>query len=172
MGGGSETRGNPTDYATRTIFDGAHNVFEHDADSSRDANAEIHATLCELIAAFGTAPVEQCLAEIPALAKRAHDEARVREALITLALIALETKHPKFAMLCVGKLVGLEALSGSRMDLDEIGATIGICKQAVSRRVAAYANRLNLPRPDSTEATRTASRLMNKRNYGRKLAAR
>ena len=161
----SKPEGRPADYATRSIFDDSERG-TFDAAGGLESTAEICDTINELVESFGAAAVMQCLDAHPDLAARGSDSERVLEALRCYTLLLLDSPYPKVTAHLIGKLAHLELSTGSRIDLGKLGKGIGVSKQALSRRLAIYAARLGLPRPDSTPASRASHRLMNRRNYG------
>ena len=163
--GVSQTRGPAADFSSRSIFDGEAQTFTaHCGDNPED---EIRATLAELLQAFGLPALQRALRSMQCMPSELSDE-RLFQALRGYSVIILESKHPKFTAQLVGKIAKMEITTGRRIDLRELGATIGVSKQSVSKQIASLADRLGLPRPDSNEKARLSHRLMNRRNFGSK----
>jgi hypothetical protein len=148
------------DYATRTVH-----APEQAAQTSDDS--EVVNTLRELTDYFGApAIIAACdHLNITATSASAHSET-VLQTLRAFASLIIDSDRPKLTGQLVGKLAQLELATGKRLRLADLARAEGITKQAVSKRLALYAARLNLPRPDSTEAARASHRAMNRRNYG------
>jgi hypothetical protein len=157
----SETQGTAIDFASRTIFDGISSRGGVDC-----SGEEIENTLRELIESFGNDAVQQAIHKIPAIAANELSEERLLQAIRGYSVIILEARYPKFVAQLVGKIAKMEITTGKRIDLRQLGATIGVSKQAASKQMANLAQRLGLPRPDSNETARHSHALMNRRNYG------
>ncbi len=146
-------RASALDFATRTVF----------AESAPDP--ECLNTIRELRAAFGDAAVLRAVAQL-GIARREAPADEVMQVLRGFCLLILESDRPRLTATLVGKLVKLDLATGRPIHMRQLGAANGISKQAVSNRLKTYADRLNLPRPDSLPANRVSHRLMNRRNYG------
>ena len=135
------------------------------ASTSSDAQEEIATTLRELAEAFGP---DAILSAVASLRKKTDDTGGVPSALRAFCALVADSDRPQLTIALVGKLVGMETVTGKRLVLSKLASQNGISKQAVSNRMKLYAAALNLPRPDQTEAARTSSRLTNRRNYGKR----
>lgn len=141
---------------------------------SEDERNECVETLKELVEAFGAPAILRAVAELglgigqdaTPEAQRAMVNAAVAQALRAYSVLILESDRKDLTVQLVGKLVQLEMATGKRLSMRQLGRANGISKQAVSNRLKMYAARLCLQRPDSTDTTRQAHRLMNRRNYG------
>jgi hypothetical protein len=144
------------DFATRTVFAPERNA---------DAEREISETLGELVHSFGAHQVAFAVRESRLCAENSTHAERVLQALRAFAVLILDDDRPKLVAALVGKLARLELATGRPLGLSELGRANGVSKQAVSKKMADLADRLNLPRPDSTPGARLSHRLMNKRTY-------
>ena len=151
----------PLDRATRTIFQ---------PDRADDAANECRETIAELCALFSEAAVLRSIDDLgispqrgAAVSPTTHED--VLQALRGFAVLVIESSRPRLTAQLVGKLSGLETATGKRLNYRELGKPYGISKQAVSKLLASYADRLGLDRPDSGEDARASHRLMNRRNY-------
>lgn len=149
----NERRATALDFATHSAVAGA---------LTQEHPEEIEATLRELIAYFGEAAI---IAAIASIGLKLKSDSHTNEVLRGYAMLIIDSDRQKLTARLVGKLVGLETSTGRRIILRELARAEGISKQAVSKRLATYAERLNLPRLESTEAARASHRLMNRRNY-------
>ena len=165
----SETRATALDFATHSAFDGE-SVRNHVACASSEENhaEEIRATITELCESFGASKVHAIFFTMPDVAPQQNQvgEERLLQAIRGYSALILDSKYPKFVAQLVGKIAKMEMATGKRIDLRQLGATIGVSKQAASKQMASIALRLGLPRPDSTEENRQAHALCNRRNYG------
>lgn len=162
-----DERPRAVDFATKNVWGDPLSTQERD---------ECVETLRELVGAFGKGEILRAVAELgiemgqttgaDAQLQKAVVDAAVAQALRAFCVLILESDRKELTVLLVGSLVRLELATGKRLSMRELGRANGISKQAVSNRKKMYAARLCLPRPDSTEATRRAHRLMNRRNYG------
>lgn len=125
---------------------------------------EIRGTLQELLHSFGRTAVIEGLEEI-GLQETATSQNRQAELLRNYSCMVLDDRRPRLIARLVGALVGLDLASGQPPTLREIGRPFGLSKQAVSKRMAVLAEKLNLPRP-MAERARISHRLMNRRNFG------
>ncbi len=154
---GSGHRATALDFATKTVFG--------DPVTSEE-KSEVVETLRELVTYFGAPAILRAVAELDiAKAAPGHASEQVLQALRAYTVLILESDRPMLTATLVGKLAKLEMTTGKRIILRELGRAEGISKQAVSKRMALYAQRLNLPRPDSTPEARESHRQMNRRNY-------
>jgi hypothetical protein len=129
-----------------------------------EAREELRRTFAELKECFPDSAIREAAEDFGITANGPNKQA-ILEALRAFACIVIESDRPRLAAHLVGKLVGLELATGHRLILRELALSAGISKQAVSRHLANYAERLGLDRPDSTQAQRESHRLMNRRNY-------
>lgn len=146
------------DFATASLFQ---------PDRADDAANECRETIAELRGLFSEAAILRALDDLGIVRQggaQAAGEA-VTQALRAFAVLVIESRRPRLCAQLVGKLSGLETATGKRLKLADYGAPYGISKQAVSKLIAAYAERLGLARPDSDEDARASHRLMNRRNY-------
>jgi len=156
----SQHHGTALDFADHTPY------IDEAADKVRE---ELRRTFAELKECFPDSAIKEA-AEDAGLAPSSQNtsKAAILEALRAFACIVIESDRPRLAAHLVGKLVGLELATGHRLILRELARKEGVSKQAISRHLANYAERLNLPRPDSNEKARLSHRLMNRRNYQRR----
>ena len=156
--------------AVRTIFDTSDVAgVVLNAAAAIDPRHEVAETLHELIESFGETAVTEALEEM-AVSNPLHERERAGRALRMFARIILEAKHPKFTAQLVFKAArGDFGGNGGHRDLAQLARTVGVSKQAASKRLASICEELGLPRSESTAAARLSHRLLNKRNYGRKL---
>ena len=126
---------------------------------------EITDTLRELVASFGSEKVAYWAAEILGVRAGAQRD-DVSVTLRNFCTLLAESDRPKLAAQLVGKLVGTELTSGHRLSLRQLAREYGISKQAVHNQMKRYADRLGLPRLESSASAREAHRLANHRNYG------
>lgn len=164
----SATRATPIDFATRSVFTGESTRAEFDGEAAQDARTEIQSTVAELIEAFGAPMVARCLNEIPSISQNELSDERIARALRSFAVIIMEADHPKYAAQLVSKAARAELTTGATLDLTALGASVGVSKQAASKKLAEYCQRLDLPRLESSPASRESHRLMNRRNYATK----
>ena len=136
------------------------------AEEARSAVAELREYFAEadILEAMAAAPRPQ--GEVNAPVDDVTRE-RILDALRAFSVLVIESTYPRMAAQMVGKLVKLELATGKRLTLEQIGRTIGVSKQAVSKQLAEYARRLGIERPDSTPQARESHRLMNRRNFNR-----
>lgn len=127
-----------------------------------DPNAEVAATLAELVASFGEAVVASAAHSL--LAKHSASPEKQQATLRNFTLLIMEAKHPRAIAQIVARLCYLDTATGHELRQEDIARAIGITKQAVCNMEADIAARLNLPRRSSPQA-REAHRRMNKRNY-------
>lgn len=152
-----EERPTAVDFATTNVWG------DPLSESERDECVE---TLRELVEAFGTEAILRAVTELGLGEQPAAVNEAVAQALRAYSVLLLESDRKDLTVQLVGKLVHLELATGKRLSMRQLGRANGISKQAVSNRMKMYAARLSLARPDSTEATRQAHRMMNRRNYG------
>lgn len=141
------------DFATRTGY----------SDPQQDERQkEVEDTLRELVAYFGAPAIAVAASSLGITFTQASSN---HDVLRAYSLLIIDSDRPKLTAQLVGKLAGLELSTGRRILLRDLARAEGISKQAVSKRLAQYAERLKLPRSESTEAARNSHRLMNRRNY-------
>lgn len=135
------------------------------ASTSTDAQEEIATTLRELAEAFGD---DAIVAAVAGLKKKTPEAEGITSVLRGFCALVADSDRPALTIALVGKLVGMDSVTGERISLAQLATKHGISKQAASNRMKLYASHLNLPRPDQTEAARMSSRLTNRRNYGKR----
>jgi len=150
------------EFATRTV----HAPEAHSDKAAPDKVDEVAQTIAELGSYFGNAAIAQACVDLGITASQEQVNERTLQTLRAFAVLVLDSSRPKLTVQLVGKLAGLEIATGKRLRLVDLATAEGISKQAVSRLLATYAERLNLPRPDSTPQARASHRAMNRRNYG------
>jgi hypothetical protein len=159
---GSSPKASAVEFATRTVH-----APDGKSDSpSPDKSDEVAQTIAELAQYFGTAAIAQACVDLGITASQEQVNERTLQSLRAFAVLILDSSRPKLTVQLVGKLAGIEIATGKRLRLVDLATAEGISKQAVSRLLATYAERLNLPRPDSTPEARASHRAMNRRNYG------
>lgn len=145
------------DFATSTV---------HGDPVTTDEKNEVIETLRELLHYFGESALLRAISDLGVVkTSAANSNEQVLAALRAYSVLILESDRPVLTVQLVGKLAGLELATGKRIILRELGAAEGITKQAVSKRLSLYAERLGLPRPDSTEEARASYATHNRRNY-------
>ena len=145
------------DFATHTVHG------DPITDGEKD---EVIDTLRELVAFFGVPAITRAVADLGITgASGDQSNERVMQALRAYSCLILESPRRLMTAQLVGKLAGMEITTGKRIRLQDIATAEGISKQAVSKNLATYAERLGLPRPDSTEEARASYRACNRRNY-------
>lgn len=159
---GSSPKASAVEFATRTLHapDGASDS------ASPDKADEVEQTIAELAQYFGPAAIARACVDLGITASQEQVNERTLQSLRAFAVLVLDSSRPKLTVQLVGKLAGIEIATGKRLRLIDLAIAEGISKQAVSRLLAVYAERLNLPRPDSTPESRASHRAMNRRNYG------
>lgn len=156
----------PRDERPRAVDFATHNAWGDPL--SADERAECVAVLRELAESFPPRVVLDALWEVMPEAQRAEANASelVQSALRTLCVLVQESDRPRLTAILVGRLVKLDLAAGKRLSYRQLGRANNVSKQAVANRAKLYAERLGLPRLDSTEEARESARLMNRRNYG------
>ena len=152
------------DFATRTVHAPAPSASATRA--APDKSDEVAQTIAELTQYFGKDAIAQACVDLGISDSREQVTERTLQTLRAFAVLVLDSSRPKLTVQIVGKLAGLELATGRRIRLVDLATANSISKQAVSRLMATYAERLNLPRPDSTPESRASHRAMNRRNYG------
>lgn len=151
----TETRGDLFEFATRSVLASQH----------EGSVAEIRQTICELLESFGEPAVVEAIQQTALASKITQPADSIAAALRAFAIIIIESRWPKLDAQLVGRLSKMEVTTGRRLKMDELGRTYGgQTKQAISKRQGEIAERLGLPNPDSTPASRESHRLMNRSN--------
>ena len=131
------------------------------------ASSEIALTLRELRDYFSEADIIEGLAEVGIAQTPTGTRGAVLQALRAYSVLIMESDRPLLTAKLVGKLCKLDiSQTGRHVDLEELAREWGMTKQAISKQQSHYADKLGIPRPDSTPEARESHRLMNKRNYG------
>ena len=155
------------DFATRTVHAPAPSsgasVAHADSPNKSD---EVAQTIAELTEYFGKDAIAQACVDLGITDSHEQVAERTLQSLRAFAVLILDSSRPKLTVQLVGKLAGLEIATGKRLRLVDLATANSISKQAVSRLMANYADRLHLPRPYSTAESRQSHRAMNRRNYG------
>ncbi len=162
----SRPKSSAVEFATRTVHAPASAAEHPDSAASHDKADEVAQTIAELAQYFGHAAIARACVDLGITASQEQVNERTLQSLRAFAVLVLDSSRPKLTVQLVGKLAGIEIATGKRLRLVDLAIAEGISKQAVSRLLATYAERLNLPRPDSTPEARASHRAMNRRNYG------
>lgn len=133
-----------------------------------DPQAEVKATLADLVSAFGKTEVAAAAAELLAYSDGAPE--KQQETLRKFTLLVMESKHPRAVTQIVARLCYLDTAAGKELRQEDIARQLGITKQAVCNMEAEIAAKLNLPRRSSPQA-RDSHRRMNRRNYAHAIPA-
>jgi hypothetical protein len=156
---GNDGRPTAVDFATHTV---------HGDRLSAGEREECVGVIRELAENFAPRVVLDALWEVMPEAQRGEANASevVQSALRTLCVLVQESDRPRLTAILVGRLVKLDLAAGKRLSYRQLGRANNISKQAVANRAKLYAERLGLPRLDSTEEARESARMCNRRNYG------
>ncbi len=146
------------EFATRTVFGDPVTTEEKD---------EVVETLRELVAYFGGPAIMRAITDcgISGQTPSVGGNEQILQALRVYSCLIIDSDRPMLTVKLVGKLAKMELATGKRISFADLGRSEGISKQAVSKRMAHYADRLNLDRPDSTAEARDSYRAANRRNY-------